>query len=339
MIELEPQRNRTPPRVEVGHRWVRARRLIAVCTVGSGVAVGAMWTPAPANDPVDIRSVDTLMLRLMATDNVLGAALALIKGGRVVLEKNYGFRDLTTHAPLTVQTLFNIGSISKSFTALAIAQLVDHRTLDLDTPIIGYVPEVRLSEPRVTRTVTLRQLLSHASGLPPDEQWPERVPPSRRGITREFATMPITAPPGTRFQYCSRCVVLAASVLERVSGQTWETYTRTQIFAPLGMTTASFGPSGLERANDRALPYQPNSAQIQVPWERLAYPDSLGLAGGIDASIADLTRYALFQLGGGMISGRRVLSAEMMAELHRPEIAVGSAWTSAPVQDLHHALG
>jgi CubicO group peptidase (beta-lactamase class C family) len=281
------------------------------------------------------------MLRLMATDNVPGAALVLIQGGRVVLEKNYGFRDLTTHAPVTAQTLFNIGSISKSFTALAVAQLVDHHDLDLDTPIIGYVPEVRLSEPLLTRTVTLRQLLSHASGLPPDEQWPDRVPPSRQGIMREFATMPITARPGTRFQYCSRCVVLAAYVLERVSGQSWETYTRTQILAPLGMTTTSFGPSALERTTDRAQPYQRDSVsgQVPVPWGRLAYLDSLGPAGGINASIADVTRYALFQLGDGMISGRRLLSAEMMAGLHRPEIAVGPGWTSAPIQDLHYALG
>jgi CubicO group peptidase (beta-lactamase class C family) len=316
-------------------------RVIAVCALGIGIAVGARWTPAPANAPVDIRAVDTLVLRLMATDNVPGAALVLIKEGRVVLEKNYGFRDLTTHGPVTAHTLFNIGSISKSFTALAIAQLVDQHKLDLDTPIVGYVPDLRLSESRMTRTVTLRQLLSHTSGLPPDEQWPDRVPPSREGIIREFATMPITAPPGTRFQYCSRCVVLAAYVLERVSGQNWETYTRAQIFTPLGMTTASFGPSGLERTTDRARPYHHDSVigQVHVPWERLAYLDSLGPAGGIDASIADMTRYALFQLGDGMISGRRVLSAEMMAELHRPEIAVGSGWTSAPIQDLHSALG
>src|SRR4026208_1377238 len=117
-------------------------RVIAVCTVGIGGAVGGIWTPAPANSPLDIRSVDALMLRLMATDNVPSAALVLIQGGRVVLEKNYGFRDLTKHAPVTARALFNIGSISKSFTALAVAQLVDHHDLDLDTPIIGYVPEV-----------------------------------------------------------------------------------------------------------------------------------------------------------------------------------------------------
>jgi CubicO group peptidase (beta-lactamase class C family) len=316
-------------------------RVIALCTLGIGVAVGGLSTPGPAKATVDIHAVDTLMLRLMTTHNVPGAALVLMKGGGVVLAKNYGFRDLTAHAPVTAQTLFNIGSLSKSFTALAIAQLVDQHKLDLDTPIIGYAPDVRLSESRVMRTVTLRQLLSHTSGLPPDEQWPGRVPPSREGIIREFATMPITTPPGTRFQYCSRCVVLAAYVLERVSGQTWETYTRTQIFAPLGMTSASFGPSGLERTTDRAQPYQHDSVlgQVQVPWGRLAYLDPLGPAGGIDTSIADLTRYALFQLGDGTMAGRRLVSAEMMSELHRPDIAVGSAWTSAPVQDLHYALG
>jgi len=316
-------------------------RAIAACALGIAAVVGASSTPASAEAPVDTRAVDTLMLRLMAAHNVPGAALVLIKGGGIVLEKNYGFRDLTTHAPVTAQTLFNIGSISKSFTALAIAQLVDQNRLDLDTPIIGYVPDLRLSEPRVTGTVTLRQLLSHASGLPPDEHWPRQVPPSRQEISREFATMPITAQPGTRFQYCSRCVVLAAYVLERVSGQSWETYTRANIFGPLGMTTASFGPAGLERTTDAARPYQHDSlsGQVQVPWGRLEYPDPLGPAGGIDASIADLTRYALFQLGDGMMLGRRVLSAPLLAELHRPEIAVGSSWTSAPIQDLHYALG
>ena len=281
------------------------------------------------------------MLRLMTTYDVPGASLALIKGGGIVLEKSYGLRDLATRAPVTAQTLFNIGSISKSFTALAVAQLVDQNTLDLDRPIIGYAPDLRLSEPRVTRTVTLRQLLSHSSGLPPDEQWPRQVPPSRQGIIREFATMPITAEPGTRFQYCSRCVVLAAYVLERVTSQTWETYTRTQIFAPLGMTTASFGPSGLQRSTDGAQPYQHEqvSGHTKVPWGRLEYLDPLDPAGGIDASIDDLTRYALFQLGDGMMQGRRLLTAQMMAELHRPEIAVDPSWTSAPIRELHHALG
>ena len=226
----------------------RYRRL-AVGAVSIPIAVITVSGSVPA---ADLGAADALMQGLISMDDVPGAALALIKDGGIVLERGYGFRDLATHAPVTTATLFNIGSISKSFTAVGIAQLVDRHQVDLDMPVIRYIPELRLSNPLATQAVTLRQLLSHTSGLPADEQWPHKVPPTRAGIVDEFASMPITALPGTRFQYCSRCVVLAAYVLEQITGQSWEAYTRTHIFEPLGMATASFGPVGLEEASDRA---------------------------------------------------------------------------------------
>jgi CubicO group peptidase (beta-lactamase class C family) len=314
--------------------------MLAVCVLVTSMVVGAVGTPVGAVDDVDVQAVDGLTLRLMSKYNVPGAALALIKHGHIVQEKGYGFRDLEAHVSVSTRTLFNIGSISKSFTALGVAQLVDQDKVDLDTPVIRYVPDLRLSDPRVSRTVTLRQLLSHTSGFPPDEQWPGPVPPTRPEIIHEFATMPITTQPGTQFQYCSRCVVLAAYILERVTDQSWETYTRAHIFAPLGMSTASFAPSALERAIDAARPYRYDAlGQIQVPWGRLDYLGPLDPAGGIDASVADMVRYALFQLGDGTMTGGRVISASMLAELHRPKIRVGAGWTSAPIQDLRYALG
>jgi CubicO group peptidase (beta-lactamase class C family) len=278
----------------------------------------------------------------MSTHNVPGAALTLIKDGSIVLEKGYGFRDLAAHTPVTTATLFNIGSISKSFTALGVAQLVDQHQVDLDAPVTRYIPDVRLSDPQATQAVTLRQLLSHTSGLPADEQWPQQVPATRDGIVNEFASMPITAQPGTRFQYCSRCIVLAAYVLERITGQSWEAYTRTQIFAPLGMTMASFGPLGLEQAPDRAQPYRHDGVLCQVPepWGRLQYLEPLGPGGGIDASVDEMARYALLQLGDGTMFEHRILSIQMMAELHRPEIDVGVDWRpAARAENLHYALG
>ena len=317
--------------------WCVCRLTAAIVSIA--VAVVTLSASASASD---FGAVDALMLRLMSTYNVPGAALALIKDGRIVLEKGYGFRDLAAQAPVTNATLFNIGSISKSFTALGIAQLVDQHRVDLDAPLIRYVPEWRLSDPRATQSVTLRQLLSHTSGLPPDDQWPRQVPPTRKGIVEEFAAMPITAQPGTRFQYCSGCVVLAATILERVTGQSWETYTRTQIFEPLGMKTASFGSVGLEQAPDRAQPYRHDAAlgAVPVPWGRLRYLEPLAPAGGIDANVDDMARYALLQLGDGTMSGHQMLSAQIMAELHRPEIAVGTDWTpAARTEDMHYALG
>jgi CubicO group peptidase (beta-lactamase class C family) len=311
-------------------------------TIGvASIFVAVITVPASLSAP-DFRNANALMLNLMSTYHVPGAALALIKDGRIVLERGYGLRDLQTHAPVTTATLFNIGSISKSFTALSIAQLVDQHQVDLDTPVIKYIPELQLSGPRIAQAVTLRQLLSHSSGRPPDEQWPSQVPPTRPGIVSEFAAMPITAQPGTRFQYCSRCVVLAAYVLERVTGQSWEAYTRMHIFVPLGMTTASFGPLGLQQAPDRAQPYWHEAVlgDVAVPWSRLQFLQSLGPAGGVDASISEMARYAVLQLGQGTFSGCRVVSTQMMVEMHRPQIAVGSDWTSlARTQNLHYALG
>jgi len=168
------------------------------------------------------------------------------------------------------------------------------------------------------------------------------TPPTTDGIIAEFATIPTTAPPGTRFQYCSRCIVLAAYVLERITGQSWEAYTRTHIFAPLDMNTASFGSSGLEQAPDHAQPYYHDTVlgEAPVPWGRLRYLGPLAPAGGIDASIDEMARYALLQLGDGTISGYRIVTAKMLAELHRPEIAVGGDWArSAPAENLHYALG
>jgi CubicO group peptidase (beta-lactamase class C family) len=154
--------------------------------------------------------------------------------------------------------------------------------------------------------------------------------------------MPFTAQPGTRFQYCSRCIVLAAYVLERITGQSWEAYTRAHIFEPLGMTTASFGPLGLEQAPDRAQPYRHDAVldEVPVPWSRLKYLEPLGPGGGIDANVDEMAHYALLQVGDGTTSEHRLVAAQMMAELHRPQIAVGEDWTpAARTENLHYALG
>ena len=171
----------------------RPSRLLAIVAVSAAIAMAATQRAASAED---FSAVDDLMTRLMSAEHVPGAALALIKDGQIVLEKGYGFRDLSTRAPVTATTLFNIGSISKSFTALGVAQLVDRQQVDLDKPVTAYIPDLRLSNPQVQQTMTLRQLLSHTSGLPADEQWPPQVPPTREGIVAEFAGMPITARPG-----------------------------------------------------------------------------------------------------------------------------------------------
>src|SRR5690349_11141729 len=124
--------------------WSGRCRLLAACAACMAVAVVTMSHSVWGAELPDAAA---LMLRLMARDNVPGAALALIKDGNIVLEHGYGFRDLAAAAPVTTATLFNIGSISKSFTALGVAQLVDRQGVELDAPVIRYIPDLRLSDP------------------------------------------------------------------------------------------------------------------------------------------------------------------------------------------------
>jgi CubicO group peptidase (beta-lactamase class C family) len=305
---------------------VQCGRALRAVLLSLSLVIGLIEVPARAAEAIDVQAADSLMLSLMATYGVPGAALALIQDGHVVLTKGYGFRDLASHLPVTEHTLFNIGSITKSFTSVDIAQLVDQGRLDLDRPVAQYVPELRLSDRRVTRTVTLRQLLSHTSGLPRHDDWFATVPASRQQILRDMVKIPVSAEPGTRFQYCNQNYVLAGYVLERVTGQSWEAYTRSHIFAPLGMRTASFGPLGLEHAQDRAQPYWPDVwlGETPVPWTNngLQALQALGPAGSIDASIDDMAQYAVFHLGDGTASGQQLISPHMLAEMHRPQITL-----------------
>ena len=163
-------------------------RPLATCAVGIAVTVVTLAAWASA---ADFSASDALMLRLMSTHNVPGAALALIKDGSIVLEKGYGFRDLAAHDHVPTATLFNIGSISKSFTALGVAQLVDQHQVDLDAPVIRYIPDLRLIDPQATQAVTLRQLLSHTSGLPA-----ETTPPASTSEIAGGGIPAARAPPG-----------------------------------------------------------------------------------------------------------------------------------------------
>ena len=108
------------------------------------------------------------------------------------------------------------------------------------------------------------------------------------------------------------------------------------------MATASFGSLGLEQAPDRAQPYRNDGVlgQVPVPWNRLQYLEPLGPGGGINASVDEMARYALLQLDDGTMFGPRILSTQMIAELHRPEIEVGVDWRpAARAENLHYALG
>lgn len=273
-------------------------------------------TAASAQTSFNTAQLDTFVTQMMEDYSVPGVGLAVVENGKISYAKGYGVRDVTKDAPVTPDTSFPIGSVTKSFTALDMMVLVDEGSVDLDAPVTTYIPEFKLSDPESTKTVTVRNLLSHTSGLVRTDASTFDTSITAEDIIKAAATTPLVGKPGEMFVYSNVNTIVAGEIIERISGESWETFTRKRIFAPLGMDTATLSIDELEEQSNIATPSIPD-----VRNGGLQTTDYLTLgadipAGAINASAADMARYALFQLG----NGAPLLSQKSLNEMHKGQI-------------------
>ena len=196
---------------------------------------------APAPAPVDTAALDAYFRAAFPADQP-GIAVAITRHGRVVYQAGFGLADLTTRAPITPRTLFNLGSLSKTFVANAILILAERGQLSLDDPLTRYFPGFEHRE--LSDRVRIRHLLTHTSGLPdlrrvdarPDFFLTARDAENWEPITHVDA---LAFEPGTRFAYSNPAYNGLALIVEQVSGRAWQAFVRDEIFLPAGMTTST----------------------------------------------------------------------------------------------------
>lgn len=288
--------------------------LIGAVFAGQGTLLAAP-TADSAEDHVWI---DQTITELMATYDVPGVGLAVVQDGAIVYTAGYGLRDTTApdETAVTAATLFCIGSISKSFTALAIAQQVEAGVLDFDTPIITYAPDLPYTDPRFEQ-ITLRHLLNHTSGLPSDDLlWAGNSVDSREALVANIVARDLTAAPGETYLYNNAGYTVAGYVLEQAASTTWEALMAADIFAPLGMDSAVTTQADYESMPDIALPHvrdiRLGNRPVDIPYNL----SLVGPAGSIFASADDMARYALLHLGDGTLDGTPVISPALLTEMH-----------------------
>lgn len=323
-------------------RWLRLGFVAATAAVllvaPFGEAALAQDTTAPAIDP---EAIEADLANWLDLYNVPGVGYALIQDGEIIQVGGAGVRDTISNLPVTAETVFPIGSITKSFTALAVMQLVDAGLLDLDTPVIEYVPDLVLATEEATQGVTLRHLLAHTSGLARADQMLIKADSmSRAELVAAMAEIPIHAAPGEVYEYSNQGYILAGHVVELVSGQRWESYISENVFQPLGMESAGTTAVELLGAENHMLPHQLNVRTAMTPIEYLDLA-AAGPAGAIIANVQDMATYMLFQMGDGTFDGQTILSQESMAEMHEMQITIGSNQeeTLGLVTDMGYALG
>jgi CubicO group peptidase (beta-lactamase class C family) len=274
-----------------------------------------------------------LVRRLMARDQIPGVAVGVVERGQLGFARGFGYRDVNNHLPMTPDTLFPLGSASKSFTATAIALLADEGRIALDNPVRMYLPDFFLQDPVASATLTTRDLLTHKSGLPRHDFFWYEAPFSRDELYRRLRFLEPVGPPRTRWRYNSLMFVVAGRIVERISGESWETFVKTRILLPLGMHRTLLSAEAMEADSNHASPYALRDGRARkIPMlKRLS---AIAPAGAVQSSVRDLARWLTFHA----TRSPGLLSEDFWSELHRPQAEM-PAPAEPEVQHPYYALG
>lgn len=269
---------------------------------------------------------------------VPGIAVACVRGEQVLLLEARGLRDVEQGLPVTPRTLFAIGSCTKAFTALALDLLASEERADWDRPVRAYLPAFRLHERLDSDAVTLRDLVTHRTGLPRhDFVWYGRPELSRRAVLDRLPHLEPTAGLRERWQYNNLMYVVAGLVVEELTGGTWEDAVRTRILEPLGMARTSFSTHDAERDPDHALPYRLEEGKaVRIPYRRI---ENVGPAGSIQSSVEDMARWVSLWCEGGALGGRRIAGARALERLRAPAMLVPGDETAEGILSLGYGHG
>jgi CubicO group peptidase (beta-lactamase class C family) len=274
----------------------------------------------PAPQAEAFPGIDALIEGARTAWRVPAFGFAIIKDGAVIHAKVYGSRVIGTQSPVTPDSAFGIASVSKMVTAASVAIGVDKGIVAWDEPVTTYLPGFRLSGGARWDGVTLRDMLSHRTGLPRhDLLWYNNEGLTREKLLAHLPHLSLTAPLRQTYQYNNITVILAAHALERAAGVPWEAFTREHLFSPLGMGRSVFSPAAMANDANHCVGHRLTAARVAEPIP-LRPQDAVGPAGAIWTTVADFARFVQMQLGRGQFEGRQIISRAGIAAMWQPTI-------------------
>jgi CubicO group peptidase (beta-lactamase class C family) len=273
--------------------------------------------------PVLDRSFDALVDSLLADWKVPGLGIAVVKGDQVILSRGYGVKDLETRAPVTAATKFAIGSVTKSFVVTGLAVQVKQGKVAWDSTVRAYLPDFQLHDPVATERMTVRDLLTHRSGLPRHDLLWYGSPFSREEIYRRMRHLQPSRDFRSTWQYQNLMYMTAGLLSGRLNGSSWEDVVRALVFQPLGMATADFSVTDLQRSADFSYGHAAgrNEPARRMPFRNI---DAIGPAGSINASVAEMANYLRLQMAGGRWNGQELFTARDAAQMHSPQMVMAA---------------
>lgn len=282
-----------------------------------------------------LTGLDAELQKVLEVWKAPGFAVAVVEKNKVVYAKGFGYRDYEKKIPVTPNTLFAIGSCSKAFTSAILGQLRQEGKLSLDDSPKKYIPELRFYNEAMNASITLKDLMSHRTGLPRhDFSWYLFPSNSKDSLIGRVAYQQPFASVRERWYYNNFMFLAQGVVAERISGKSWEQNVRDRIFKPLGMSRSNLSIDELTKTEDVAFGYE---LKNETTIRKMDYYHIAGMspAGSINSSVMEMAPWLMTWIYGGKYNGTEVLPATYVSEAISSQMVVGASLPDKDTPDVH----
>lgn len=275
-------------------------------------------------------SLDSLFSEYIEKFRLTGLEVGIVKHNEIVYAKGFGVRNSETQEPVTTESLFHMASVSKPFVATGIMQLVERGEVDLDEPVVTYLPYFKLDDERY-KQITIQQMLSHVSGMPDvmDYHWdqPEYDDQALERYVRSLADRKMLFTPGDEFSYSNMAYEVLGDVIAKVSGQSFEEYMQENILTPLEMDKSTFLKQEMPPELETTPHYGSGSTSTVYPYHRAHAPSST-----LHSNVLEMSNWAIANMNRGTFNDKQILRESSYDLLWKPykqlsnDRSIGLGW-------------
>jgi CubicO group peptidase (beta-lactamase class C family) len=307
------------------------------------IAVFQLISVIAQTQPISAKQIDSLTELVLKTFNVPGIAVGVVKDGKLIHAKGYGIANLSTGKKVDENTLFGVASNSKAMTAAVLGQLVDEGKIKWDDRVTDYIPEFKMYDPYVTDAFTIRDLLTHRSGLGLGAgdlmMFPDGSNFTKKDIIHNLRYLKPVSAFRTKYDYDNNLYIVAGEVAERASGIKWEDLVEQKIMKPLGMQKSAASLYRLKDNSNAVRPHAPVNGKLQVL--DIDWSESANAAGGIWSNVTDWSKWVIAQMNHGKYGEglqNKIFSTEVHEETWTPQTLI-KAGTASPYNTHFAAYG
>ncbi len=281
-----------------------------------------------------LTGLDTFVNKVLKDWKAPGITIAVVEKNKIVFTGGFGFRNLEKKLPVTENTLFAIGSCTKAFTASILGMLEKEGKVNLDKPVRTYLPELKFFNDYLNDHVTLRDMMTHRTGLPRHDLSWYGSPATRAELLKRIQYLEPSAELREKYQYNNFMFMAQGLVIEKVTGKSWEQNIRERIFQPLGMNRTVVSISELEKNEDASLAFSLKSDSIitTIPYRNI---DAVGPAGSINSSAKDMANWLITWINNGKFAGKEIIPPSFVSQAISVQMATGGGTPGPENSDIH----